>query len=807
MTKLPRAIELIDDSIRDGLAHGVLQLALEDEKLDGQTIRVAGRTLLQFASCSYLGLELDSRVREGAADALARYGTQFSCSRSYLSAPAYEELESLLERIFERPVLVSPSTTLGHLSALPVLVEEDDAVIFDHQVHQSVQIATAQLRLQGNPVEIVRHGQLDMLEAKIRELAPSHRRIWYLGDGVYSMYGDFAPMKGLSWLLSRYEQLHLYVDDAHGMSWTGRRGRGFAAESLGGHERVVIAVSLNKAFAAAGGAIVLPNAEIRQKIRNCGPTLMFGGPIQPPMLGAAVASAKIHLSPEIEILQAELATRVKFANRCARELDLPLVNHDEVPIRYVGTGVRGAAYHLTAGLLERGVCMNAAVFPAVASRRTGIRFTITRHLAEADIRKGLEAVAELLPATLAAAGLAREDVDLAFGIGSTRRAAPRPEPSSLSLRHARSIRELDADEWNACLAGRGIFDAATLATLEAVFGPHQPPESRWGFHYFIVRDAEGRIVLATFFTEGLWKDDLMAKASVSEKVEELRAQDPYYLTSHTLSMGSLLTEGDHMFLDRRGDWRAALRLLLAGLEEIRAESEAPTLILRDLDPGDEELSEFLKDMDFLRIPAPDTWVAEVTWSGQEEFLAGLASHERRFHRRQVLPFADRWELEILRAGSRAVDAAEWAHLYGLYRNVQQRQLAINSFPLPPELLPRLLETGGWELLLLRLRAEHGGDPAGAAQGFVACRAGAARYDWLLVGMDYDYVESQGLYRQLVAHVVRRAESLGLHEIGMGMGSERVKKRFRGRPHQRVMYVQSMDRYNQDLLGLVAPDPD
>ena len=75
------------------------------------------------------------------------------------------------------------------------------------------------------------------------------------------MYGEFAPARALAWLLSRHEQLHLYLDDAHGMSWTGRHGRGFAAEHFGGHERVVIATSLNKSFACAGGALVFPNTD------------------------------------------------------------------------------------------------------------------------------------------------------------------------------------------------------------------------------------------------------------------------------------------------------------------------------------------------------------------------------------------------------------------------------------------------------------------------------------------------------------------------------------------------------------------
>jgi 7-keto-8-aminopelargonate synthetase-like enzyme len=805
MKKTPRSVELIEAAFDDALAAGVVHLRAEDAQLDGRTLCIRGRHVLNFASCSYLGLELDPRLKQGAIDAVERYGTQFSSSRAYLSAPAYQELEGLLEAMFESPVVIAPSTTLAHISALPVLVEEDDAVILDHQVHQSVQLAAMLLRTQGTTVEMVRHGELDHLEGRIRALATSHRHVWYMGDGIYSMYGDFAQTTALHWLLARYEQLHLYLDDAHGMSWTGRHGRGFAAEHFAGHERVVIAVSLNKSFAAAGGALVFSEPAPRDRVRKAGLPLIFSGPIQPPMLGAALASARIHLSPEIEGLQADLRQRIAFANRTARDLDLPLVRDTEVPIRYVGTCLGAAALDMVAKLLEHGVCVNPATFPAVGSRRAGARFTITRHHREADILTALEGIARILPESLANAGISREEVDRAFGLkqrGSRSVSTPIHDSSTLSLRHEGSIEDLDTDEWNACLGDRGIFDASTLAAFEQIFGRHQRPENQWKFHYFVVRDDSGAVVLATFFTEALWKDDLLAAADVSGEVERRRVQDPYFLTSRTLSMGALLTEGDHLYLDRNADWRGALRLLVAALEEVREDSEASTVVIRDLPAEAADVGEVLTAADFLRIEAPDTWVVDIDWKGEEEFLARLASHERRYHRRHVQPYDDVWELEIV--SGRELDDGDWKHLHQLYRNVQQRQLALNTFPLPEDLLPRLLATSGWELLLLRLRPEHGGDPDAMPQGFVACRAGDNRYDWLLVGMDYAYVESHGLYRQLVAQVVRRAETLGLGRVGLGMGSERVKKRFRARPEQRVMYVQSMDRFHQDVLALITP---
>ena len=198
---------------------------------------------------------------------------------------------------------------------------------------------------------------------------------------------------------------------------------------------------------------------------------------------------------------------------------------------------------------------------------------------------------------------------------------------------------------------------------------------------------------------------------------------------------------------------------------------------------------------------------EIDWSSREEFLAARTRRERRFHRERVLPWDDAYEVEVLHRGGRRPSEREWRHLYALYRNVQGRNLALNTFPLPEDLLPQLIECPGWEILLLRLRPEHGGQRDSLAQGLMAAYAGREHYVPVVTGMDYALVESHGLYRQLLSQTVRRAEALGVRHISFGMGAELEKLRFGARPCERVMYVQSHDRFHHDVLTLIASDPE
>lgn len=406
------SIDALDELLSEGVRRGIGHLTAEDDRLNGRTVILAGADVVNFASCSYLGLELDERVCQGAIDAVRRYGTQFASSRTYISAPPYGELESLLSAVFDAPALCTPTTTLGHLSALPVLVDPDDLMIVDQMAHTSVQLAVHNVTLR-TPPQTLRHNRMDVLEQRLRT-APSNVRVWYLADGVYSMYGDRAPTSRLNDLQDRFPNLYLYIDDAHGMSWLGHQGSGSAVDSLRNRERVVVAVSLVKAFGAGGAAITCVDGELIRRVRTCGSALMFSGPIQPPMLGASIASARIHLTPEISRLQAELRVKLHARNTLLDSRQLPVVSDPSTPICFVAVGRTETAYRVVERLLAEGFYTNPAVFPAVSMRRAGIRFTVTRHHTRNDIANLIAAIARVLPQELEQAGDSLDDIYRTF---------------------------------------------------------------------------------------------------------------------------------------------------------------------------------------------------------------------------------------------------------------------------------------------------------------------------------------------------------------------------------------------------------
>ena len=353
---------------------------LKCDEVNGSEIVVNEKKLINMGSCSYLGLEQDPRLIEGAKRAVSKYGAQFSSSIKFMSVALYEEMHELYTKIFETPyVITAPSTTLAHLTAIPVVVDDNDLVLMDRLVHNSVQMAVDLLAKRNIPTRFVPHNDLRALEEILHESAHKYRRVWFFADGIYSMLGDTPDLKGLEHLRDAYRNLYLYIDDAHGMSWTGKYGCGFVLGNLKNRERVVVAVSHSKGFGAGGGSVILSEQDDYYAVGGFGDPLIFGGPMQPGSLGSAVESAKIHLSKEICGMQNDLRSKINQTNTILNKNGVASFKKQISPIFFAPLGNDRLVDKAFGDLFSGGFYTNPTKYPAVPKGKGGIRFTITRH--------------------------------------------------------------------------------------------------------------------------------------------------------------------------------------------------------------------------------------------------------------------------------------------------------------------------------------------------------------------------------------------------------------------------------------------
>ena len=802
-TRHNHLLDTIDEIISTAANKGIVHLYAEDESLNGSSIIINKKTLKHFGTCGYLGLEQDPRLKQGVIDAVTKYGTQFPMSKTYVSSPLYSELEELVETMYGYPVILTKNSTLGHITVIPTIVRDDDVVILDQQAHASIQSAVQLLKPKGIRVEIIRHSNMEMLEDKIRELRSKYSRIWYMADGVYSMYGDVAPIEQMHALADKYEQLYLYVDDAHGMSWAGNHGTGYVMSQAKLHPKMVLCATMGKCFGATGGLIVFPDHEMRRKVKVFGGPLTFSVQIEPPMLGAAIASAKIHLSEEIYDMQQNLAEKIAWCNSLIRQTDLPLVVENQCPIFFIGTGMPATGYNFVGRLINEGYYANLGVFPAVPVKNTGVRFTISRHNSFDDIRAFVDAMDYHYPKALADENRTENEVRASFRLPAIEEKtieAAILSPKALHAQKETSIVALEEAEWNKLISHNMSIDWKGMKFIEEAFAGNDLPEENWKFHYLVVRDEENNAVLATFFSSALCKDDIFSPAGVSIQLEEERRFNPYRLTSQTLVMGSLMTEGNHFYLDKtHAHWQEAVLMMLKFIAEIQEQEKITATYLRDFDNDDEELKNLLHDQGFVKVDVPESCIVNhLGWKTTDEFLNVLSTRSRRHVRYDVLKYEHMFDVEVVVSPSKE----EMSHFQDLFQNVKSRNFAINIFDYPEKFFQKMPGEAGWEFIVLRIKPEFDSHRKPVAVAF-NYRNEAGVYTFLLIGMDYNYLTQYNIYRQTIYRTLLQANELGYKTVRLGISATIEKKKFGAEVFPKVAFVQVKDNFNMERIEAIA----
>ncbi|MBW4359346.1 aminotransferase class I/II-fold pyridoxal phosphate-dependent enzyme [Flavobacterium taihuense] len=789
-------IDTVDEVFSNAKKEGILHLYAEDKILTGRTIQIKGKEMFHFGTTGYLGLEQDIRLKEAAIAAIYNYGTQFPLSKSYISHPLYSELEIKIEKMYGIPPIITKNSTLGHLAIIPTLIRDEDAVIMDHQVHWSVQNACQLLKLRGIPVEMIRHSNLEMLEDKIRQLTTKCDKIWYMADGVYSMFGDYAPIPELLALTQKYTQLNLYFDDVHGMSWKGKNGTGFVFDAIKElPENCIVLSTLSKTFGASGATIFCKNQKLRDKIKTFGGPLTFSAQLEPASVAAAIASANIHLSPEIELKQKDLADKIAYFNHLLSQGNLPIISKNDSPVFFLGMGTPLTAYNFMKRLFKEGFFLNLGIYPAVPIKNTGIRITLSSHNQQQDITALAEAMEYHFPKALEETNNSENKIRQAFGIESGKaEKISESKEQELYIEEKNTIHDIEKSEWNRYMGKQNVFDWDGLVYLEKTFSQHPDPTNHWDFYYYTIKDNEGSIILMTFFTYGLWKDDMLATESVSIHLEEIRKANPLYLTSKVLSMGSLFSEGKHCFINQKHPLaEKAMKLLLDKLEEKYNALNADMLVLRDFEK-DNSYNKTILDQGYFKIDMPESCVIQnQSWDTYEEFTKTLSLRSAKHFNKEIEPYEKCYDIAI----KDKLSKSEIARAYQLYNNVKENNYAINTFRYSHEVFENMNESPNWEFIVLALKA----DVENPFVGIMFCyKNNNHTYVPELIGMDYKWAKEYELYRQLLFQTIKRANALQFQKIDFGMSASFEKRKLGAQIIPKVAYIQARDNFSMELMG-------
>ena len=352
----------------------------------GKTITVEdGRQMVEFACCSYLGLDTDERVVNAGKDKLEDYGVNLAVARTRLRVEPFDILEELLSKIFcGASVTIFTSLHLTHLGFLPLLASGEmpsypikkngPLFIMDTRAHACLQINQG-LMDQFGQVTRIDFRKKDDIIALFQLADKNHQTPISISDSVVSM-GGIVPVQLLLELAEKHKG-YVYLDDAHGTSIYGKNGCGYTLDLLKNHfhPRMIITPALSKGFGTNGGVLALPTKKDTEMVKRFDSNYLFGNPPPISIINSSIASAKIHLTDEISQLQKKLWDNVAYFD----SLNKSHTNYldDQAPIRGIFIGDEHKAIECTAKLQKAGFFVTAAMYPTVALGQSILRIAIS----------------------------------------------------------------------------------------------------------------------------------------------------------------------------------------------------------------------------------------------------------------------------------------------------------------------------------------------------------------------------------------------------------------------------------------------
>lgn len=364
-----------------------------------------GEDLIDFASCSYLGLDFDPRVIEASRASLEDFGINFAIARTRLRVKELDELEDLLSKILcHSHVVTFSSLHLTHLGLISLLssgempsypIQENGLLfIMDKTAHASMQINRGLMAQFGNVIMVDFQSDIGIYSAFQQAHKQGLTPISF-SDSIGSM-GKVAPIATLLKLAEKFKG-YVYVDDAHGTSIYGKNGCGYVLDLLGNefHPRLLLAVSLSKGFGTNAATIALPTREDKDVVKHFCTPYLFSNPPALSVVSAAIASAKIHLSNEITALQNRLWKNVRYFDHSLGIKDV--INSDtQTPIRGVFIGDENRAIRVSTALRKKGFFVLTAMYPTVAKGKSMLRIALSSVHKKLDIALLCQAIKEAI---------------------------------------------------------------------------------------------------------------------------------------------------------------------------------------------------------------------------------------------------------------------------------------------------------------------------------------------------------------------------------------------------------------------------
>lgn len=344
-----------------------------------------GKKVLNFCANNYLGLADHPEVIAAAREALDQWGfglasVRFICGTQTI----HKQLESVISKFLgtEDTILFS-SCFDANGGLFEAILGPEDAVISDSLNHASI---IDGIRL--CKAKRFRYHNNDMvdLELRLREAEGSRYKL-IATDGVFSMDGTIANLKGICDLAEKYGAL-VMVDDCHAAGFLGETGRG-SPEHCGVQNRIdIITGTLGKALSGGSGGYISGKKEVIEWLRQRARPYLFSNSLAPSIVAASLRA--FELVDEKPELRAQLKENSRYFREQMTKLGFHLLP-GEHPIIPVMLGDAKLAKLFAEKMLEQGVYVVGFSYPVVPEGKARIRTQMSAAHTKEEIDRAVAA--------------------------------------------------------------------------------------------------------------------------------------------------------------------------------------------------------------------------------------------------------------------------------------------------------------------------------------------------------------------------------------------------------------------------------
>jgi glycine C-acetyltransferase len=345
--------------------------------------------VINLCANNYLGLAQHPRVKKAAMQALERWGFGLASVRFICGTQAvHKDLEAALSAFLGTEDTILYSSCFDANGGLfETLLGPEDAIISDELNHASIIDGVRLCKAQRH-----RYKNNDMADLEAKLQAASGARFKMIAtDGVFSMDGSIADLKGVCDLADKYGAL-VMVDDSHAVGFLGKNGRG-THEHAGVMDRIdILTGTLGKALGGASGGYTSGKKEIIDLLRQRSRPYLFSNTLAPSIAAATLEALAI--LQESTSLRDQLETNAQHFRAAMTQAGFNLLpgNHPIIPVMLGDAALAGK---IADGMLAEGVYVVGFSYPVVPMGKARIRTQISAAHTLEDLDKAVAAFAKV----------------------------------------------------------------------------------------------------------------------------------------------------------------------------------------------------------------------------------------------------------------------------------------------------------------------------------------------------------------------------------------------------------------------------